>query len=218
MARVGVALSGCGVYDGSEIYEATLTLYFLDRAGVEVICMAPNMEQTEVVDHLTGRPVNEKRNILVESARIARGDVREMKNVKTSDLDALVFPGGLGASKSFCNFAAKGKDCVVNSEVEKQIKEMHSAKRPLGFICMAPVIAAKVLGKFHPILTIGSDRGIARAIEEMGGRHIVCKVDEIAVDEESKIVSTPAYMLGPTISKVALGIDKLVDKVLQLTA
>ena len=216
MTRVGVAFAGCGNYDGSEIHEATLTLYFLDRAGVEVICMAPNREQTEVVDHVTGKLVNERRNALVESARIARGDIRKVKDVNTSDLDALVFPGGLGASKNFCNFATRGKDCVVDSGVEKLIKEMHGAKKPLGFICIAPVIAAKVLGEFHPKLTIGSDRHTAKTIEEMGGKHIICKVDEIAVDEESKIVSTPAYMLGPTISKVALGIEKLVDKVLQL--
>ncbi|HEX76332.1 MAG TPA: isoprenoid biosynthesis glyoxalase ElbB [Dehalococcoidia bacterium] len=216
MTKVGVALSGCGVYDGSEIHEATLTLYFLDRAGVDIIRMAPDINQSEVVDHLTGKLASERRNALIESARIARGDIKKMEGVKASDLDALIFPGGLGAQKNFCNFATKGKDCTVNPEVERLIREMHGTKKPLGFICIAPVIAAKVLGEFHPRLTIGSDRDTAKAIEEMGGKHIICKVDEIAVDEENKIVSTPAYMLGPTISRVALGIEKLVDNILQL--
>lgn len=215
MTKVGVALSGCGLYDGSEIHEATLTLYFLDRAGVEIIHMAPDINQSEVIDHLAGKPAGERRNVLVESARIARGDIRKMEGIKAGDLDALIFPGGLGAGKNLCDFATKGKDCTVNPEVAGLIKEMHGAKKPLGFICIAPVIAARVLGEFHPSLTIGSDKGTAKAIEEMGGKHIVCEVDEIAVDEENKVVSTPAYMLGPTISRIALGIEKLVDKILK---
>ena len=218
MAKVGVVLSGCGVYDGSEIHEATLTLYFLDRAGVDIIRMAPDIGQFDVVDHLAGTPVGERRNVLVESARIARGDIKRMQDIKAGDLDALIFPGGFGASKNLCDFAAKGKDCVVNPEVERLIKEIHGAKKPLGFMCIAPVIAARVLGKFRPELTIGSDENTAKAIEDMGGKHIICKVDEIAVDEENRVVSTPAYMLGPTISKVALGIEKLVDKMLQLAS
>ena len=217
MAKVGVVLSGCGLYDGSEIHEATLTLYFLDRAGAEIICIAPNVNQSEVVDHLASKPVIETRNVLVESARIARGDVKGMEGMKASDFDALIFPGGFGAAKNLCDFATKGKDCTVNPEVEKLIKETHDARKPLGFMCIAPVVAARVLGEFHPRLTIGNDKGTAAAIEEMGGKHIICKVDEIAVDEENKIVSTPAYMLGPTISKVALGIEKLVARVLDLT-
>lgn len=216
MPKVGVALSGCGVYDGSEIHEATLTLYFLDRAGVEIICIAPDINQSDVIDHFAGKAAGETRNVLVESARIARGDIKKMEQIKASDLDALIFTGGFGAAKSFCDFVAKGKDCTVNPEVERLIKEMHGAKKPLGFMCIAPVIAARALGEFHPKLTIGNDEGTAKAIEQMGGKHVICKVNETAVDEENKVVTTPAYMLGPTISKVALGIEKLVDKVLQL--
>jgi len=218
MAKVGVVLSGCGLYDGSEIHEATLTLYFLDRAGAEIIRMAPNINQSEVVDHLASKPVIETRNVLVESARIARGDIKGLESMKASDFDALIFPGGFRAAKNLCDFATKGKDCMVNPEVERLIKETHDARKPLGFMCIAPVVAARVLGEFHPRLTIGNDKGTATAIEEMGGKHVICKVDEIAVDEENKIVSTPAYMLGPTISKVALGIEKLIAKVLQLAS
>ena len=215
MVKVGVVLSGCGVYDGSEIHEATLALFFLDRAGVEIICLAPQVSQVDVVDHVTGKSTGEKRGVLVESARIARGSVRDIKQVKAADLDALLFPGGFGAAKNLCDFAVKGAACTVNPEVERLIREMKAVAKPMGFICIAPVIAARVLGA---TVTIGNDPDTAAAINEMGGRHVVCAVSETIVDEENKIVSTPAYMLGPTISKVALGIEKLVDRLLQLAS
>ena len=216
MVRVGVVLSGCGVYDGAEIHEATLTLFFLDRAGAEIICMAPNVDQMDVVDHIKGEATGEKRNVLVEASRIARGVIKDIKDVKAGDIDALVFPGGFGAAKNLCNFAVKGADCTVNPEVDKLIKEMHSAKKPIGFICIAPVIAAKVLGSFNPQLTIGNDKGTAEAIEKMGGKHVVSPVENAVVDQKNKIVTTPAYMLGPNISKVALGIEKVINEVLKL--
>ena len=216
MVRVGVVLSGCGVYDGAEIHEATLTLFFLDRAGAEIICMAPNVDQMDVVNHIKGEATGEKRNVLVEASRIARGVIKDIKDVKAGDIDALVFPGGFGAAKNLCNFAVKGADCTVNPGVEKLIKEMHSAKKPIGFICIAPVIAAKVLGSFNPQLTIGNDKGTAEAIEKMGGKHVVSPVENAVVDQKNKIVTTPAYMLGPTISKVALGIEKVINEVLKL--
>jgi enhancing lycopene biosynthesis protein 2 len=216
MARVGVVLAGCGVYDGAEIHEAALTLLFLDRAGAEIICMAPDVEQMDVVNHIKGEGMGEKRNVLMEASRIARGNIKDMKDVKGGDLDVLVFPGGFGAAKNLCDFAVKGPDCSVNPDVERLIKEIHGAKKPLGFICIAPVIAAKVLGSFNPQLTIGNDPGTAEAIEKMGGKHIVATVDNIVIDGKNKIVTTPAYMLGPTISKVALGIEKLVAEVLTL--
>ena len=216
MARVGVVLAGCGVYDGAEIHEAALTLYFLDRAGAEIVCMAPDVDQMDVVNHIKGEATGEKRNVLIESSRIARGNIKDMKDVKGSDLDALIFPGGFGAAKNLCNFAVKGPDCTVNPEVERLIKEIHGAKKPVGFICIAPVIAARVLGAYSPQLTIGNDPGTAEAIEKMGAKHIVSTVDNIVVDAKNKVVTTPAYMLGPTISKVALGIEKLVSEVLKL--
>ena len=217
MAKVGVVLSGCGFLDGSEIHEATLTLFYLDRAGAEIIQMAPDIDQSDVVNHLVSEPVAaETRKVLTESARISRGDIGKIDDVKADDLDALIFPGGFGAAKVLCDFAFKGVDCTVNPEVERLIKEMHKAGKPTGFICIAPVLAAKVLGTAGPQLTIGDDKGVADAIETMGGKHVICPVDEIAVDEQNKIVSTPAYMLGPTISRVGSGIEKLVAKVLDL--
>jgi enhancing lycopene biosynthesis protein 2 len=219
MAKVGVVLAGCGVFDGAEIHEAALTLFFLDRAGAEIICMAPNVDQMDVVNHIKGESsVGEKRNVLIESSRIARGVIRDMKDVTSADLDALVFPGGFGAAKNLCNFALKGPDCAVNPEVERLIKEMHGAKKPIGFICIAPVIAAKVLGSFNPRLTIGNDPDTAGAIEKLGGEHVACTVDNIVVDTKNKVVTTPAYMLGPSISKVALGIEKLTGVLLKLAA
>ena len=218
MARVGVVLSGCGVYDGAEIHESALTLFFLDRAGTQIICMAPDVDQMDVINHMKGAAGSEKRNVLIESSRIARGDIRDIKDVKAAELDALVFPGGFGAAKNLCTFAVKGADCTVNADVERLIKEMHSAKKPIGFVCIAPVIAAKVLGSFKPELTIGSDKDTAQAIEKMGGKHVVASVDKTVVDRKNKIVSTPAYMLGPTISQVALGIEKLIQEVLGMAA
>lgn len=216
MARVGVVLSGCGVFDGAEIHEATLTLLFLDRAGAEIVCMAPDIDQMHVVNHIKGEATGEKRNVLVESSRIARGVIKDIKDVKAADFDALVFPGGFGAAKSLCDFAVKGADCAVNPQVERLIKEMHAAKKPIGFVCIAPVIAAKVLGSFNPELTIGNDKDTAEAIEKMGGKHVGSPVENAVIDRKNKIVTTPAYMLGPTISKVALGIEKLINEVLKM--
>jgi len=216
--KVGVVLSGCGVYDGAEIHEAVLTLLTLDKAKTQIICMAPDIAQLHVINHLKGEEsVGESRNVLVEASRIARGDIRDMKDVSADDIDALIFPGGFGAAKNLCDFAIKGTDCTVNMEVERLVKEMHAAKKPIGFICIAPVIAAKVLGEHGPTLTIGNDEGTAAAIEAMGGTHVNKPVDDIAVCQANKIVSTPAYMLGPGVSDVAAGIEKLVLKVLELS-
>lgn len=216
--KVGVVLSGCGVYDGTEIHEAVITLLAIGKTKAKIICMAPDIAQLHVINHLKGEEsAGEVRNVLVESARIARGDIKDIKDITSDDIDVLIFPGGFGAAKNLCDFAVKGKDCSVNLEVERLIKEMHAAKKPMGFVCIAPVIAAKVLGEYAPTLTIGSDEATAAAIEAMGAKHVVRAVNEIAVCDANKIVSTPAYMLGPGITDVASGIDLLVLKVLELS-
>lgn len=215
--KVGVVLSGCGVFDGSEIRESVLTILALDRAGAKIVFLAPDKPQMHVVNHNTGKPVeDETRNVLLESARIARGEVTAIKDVNPKDLDALIFPGGYGAVKNLSTFASNGPDCKVSPDVEELIKQMYAAKKPMGFICIAPSLAAKVLGKHSPQLTIGNDPATAKAIEKMGGKHVSCKVDDIVVDEANKLVSTPAYMLGPSISHVAKGIEKCVSKVLEM--
>ena len=214
--KTGVLLSGCGVFDGSEIHEAVLTLLFLDQAGAKTICMAPDIDQLHVINHATSEETNEKRNVLVESARIARGEIKNLKNIKASDLDALILPGGFGAAKNLCNFAIKGTDATVNSEVKRIINEMIIAKKPVGAICIAPVIFASVLSEINPDLTIGNDKETATAIEKMGGKHIKCNVNQIHIDKKNKIITTPAYMCGPGIKDIAQGIEKLVKKVLEL--
>ena len=217
MAKVGVVLSGCGFLDGAEIHEATLTLLALDRAGAEIVCIAPNSDQMHVVDHGAGAPVEgATRNTLTESARIARGEISDIATVKGSDFDAVIFPGGYGAAKNLSTFAVDGPACSVNAEVDRLIREVFAAKKPLGFICIAPAVGAKVLGEFGVKLTIGNDPGTAQAIEALGAKHVDCAVDDIVIDEDHKVVSTPAYMLGPSIAHVARGIDKLVEKVLDL--
>lgn len=219
MAKVGVVLSGCGVYDGSEIHEAVLTLLALDRAGVDIVCMAPDMEQMHVVNHLTGEEApGEKRNVLVEAARIARGDIKALSDVQAADLDAVIFPGGFGAAKNLCDFAVKGPDCSVHPEVARLVREIVQAKKPLAAICIAPAMVSKVLGneKLAHKLTIGTDEETGAALQQMGSEHVSCPVREFVVDRENKIVSTPAYMLAGRISEAAEGIEKTVKTLLEM--
>lgn len=216
MPRIGVLLSGCGVFDGAEIHEAVLTLLALDQAGAETICMAPDMDQFHVVNHLTQEVTEEKRNVLVESARIARGVIKNLKDVQAADLDGLILPGGFGAAKNLSDFAIKGPDAVVHPEVKRLLNEMVSAKKPVGAICIAPAALTRALSEKKPEVTIGTDEGVASAIEAMGGTHRNCTVDMIHMDNANKIVTTPAYMLGPGIKDIAQGIQKLVVKVVEL--
>lgn len=214
--KVGVVLSGCGVFDGSEIHEAVFTLLAIDRNGAEAVCMAPDMELAEV-DHLAGKETGAKRNVLVESARIARGKIRNITEVKAEELDALIFPGGFGAAKNLCNFAVKGADAAIHPEVARLLREVASARKPIGAICIAPALIAAALGKqYAPKLTIGNDPGTASAIAQTGSSHIDCPVTEFVVDKENKIVTTPAYMLAERISDAAEGIEKAVKAVLAL--
>jgi len=215
--RVGVILSGSGFLDGAEIQEATLTLLFLDRRGAKVTAMAPNVAQMHVVDHAKGQPASgEKRNVLAEAARITRGAIADVKTVKASDLDALILPGGYGAAKNLCTFATEGVKLQVNPDVERLVRDMAAAGKPLGFICIAPVIAAKVLGSRKVKLTIGNDPETAAALNALGAIHVDAPVDQIVVDEKNKVVSTPAYMLGPSIAPVSAGIEKLVAAILEM--
>jgi enhancing lycopene biosynthesis protein 2 len=219
MAKVGVILAGCGVYDGSEIHEAVITLLALSRAGAEVVCMAPNIDQMHVINHLTGEVVaDEKRNVLVESARIARGEVKDISTLSANDFDALILPGGFGAAKNLCDFAVNGPDCTVNSDVERLVNETVAAKKPFAALCIAPAVIAKILGNNTPSpqLTIGNDTATAQAIEQMGAQHINCPVSEIVIDEELNFVSTPAYMLAGSIGEAAEGIEKTVRALLNL--
>jgi len=218
MKKIGVILSGCGVYDGSEIHEAVITLLAIDRAGAEAVCMAPDVAQLHVVNHLTGEvDASDSRNVLVEAARIARGKIRDLSAVSAADLDAVILPGGFGAAKNLSTFALAGADCSLNNDVERLLKEMFAAKKPIGAICIAPTVLARALGKVAPItVTIGNDVGTAAAIKATGAQHETCPVREFVIDREHKIVSTPAYMLAGRISEAADGIEKTVRAVISL--
>lgn len=217
MPKIGVVLSGCGVMDGSEIHESVLTLLALAKAEAQVICMAPNTDQLHVVNHLTGEETKERRNVLVESARIARGKIRDIKEVKEKEIDALIFPGGYGAVKNLCTFAVDGTDCKVHPEVARLVREVHKAGKPIGAICIAPALMAKIFEGTGVELTIGNDKTTAQAIETLGQKHHPCNVNEIWIDTQHKIVTTPAYMLARNVAEAWQGIEKLVQEVLNLT-
>lgn len=214
MARVAVVLSGCGYLDGAEIHESVITLLALDRSGADVQCFAPDKAQLDVVDHLTGKPVSESRNVLAESARIARGEVRDISEADVSDFDAVIVPGGFGAAKNLSSFAVDGPACEVDAGVEKLLRDAHEASKPIGLICIAPSIGAKLFPEVE--LTIGTDADTAGALEQMGAHHKSCPVDHYVCDSRAKVVSCPAYMLGPGIKGVAAGIEGLVAEVLRM--
>jgi len=220
MSKVAVCLSGCGVFDGAEIHESVLTLLALDRAGAEVLCCAPDVAQMHVIDHLRGEVADgESRNVLVESARIARGAIVDVATVHAQDLDALIFPGGFGAAKNLCDFAVTGAASTAHPEVLRLIQEMAAAAKPMGFLCISPALCASAYrGSGEAVtLTIGNDAATDAALREMGAIAEDHAVEEIAVDEKHRIVSTPAYMLAGRISEAAVGIDKLVAKVLEMS-
>ncbi|WP_440867445.1 isoprenoid biosynthesis glyoxalase ElbB [Symbiopectobacterium purcellii] len=216
MKRVGIVLSGCGVYDGAEIHEAVLTLLAVDRAGAQAVCFAPDQPQFHVVNHLTGEVTGENCNILVESARITRGNIQPLSQADASQLDALIVPGGFGLAKNLSDFATKGAACQVDESLALLTQEIYKQNKPIGFICIAPALLPKLLGESVRV-TIKNDIDTAECIEEMGGTHIVCPVDDIVVDAQHKVVTTPAYMLANSISEAAKGIDKLVERVLGFT-
>jgi enhancing lycopene biosynthesis protein 2 len=217
MKRVAVILSGCGVFDGAEIHESVLTLLALDRAQAEYVCAAPDVPQMHVVDHVAGRPVSgQTRNVLVEAARIARGAIRPLSSVSARDFDAVIVPGGFGAAKNLCRFAVAGEKADVDPEVARVLREARQAGKPMGFICIAPAIAALLFGSEAVELTIGNDPGTAATLQKLGARHVNCDVHEVVVDRRLKIVTTPAYMLATRITEAEAGINKLVRTVLEL--
>ena len=192
--RVGVVLAGCGYLDGAEIHEATLTLLSLDKRGVTVKAFAPDKPQMHVVDHQKTEPQEgEVRNVLQESSRITRGDIQPLSEFNANDVDALIFPGGFGAAKNLCNFAVEGPNMSVEADVSAAIEAVHGQGKPLGFICIAPVIGAKVLGDKGVKLTIGHDEGTAEAVESFGAKHVPCDVTDAVLDADHKVASCPAY-------------------------
>ena len=214
--NIALILSGSGVYDGSEIHEATLTLLYLNELSANVVCFAPNIQQAQVIDHITGQQTDEKRNVLIESARIARGVAHDIKELDASQYDALIIPGGFGAAKNLSDFAFKGADCTVNTDVLLAAQSFAKQQKPIGLICIAPHLAPKIYGN-GIICTIGNDKATATELEKMGAIHQNCTVDNIVEDKTHRLISTPAYMLGTNIADVAKGIKKLVSRIVELT-
>lgn len=214
--KVAVVLAGCGVYDGAEVNEAVLTLLALEEQGAEYQCLAPDIEQMHVVNHLTGEVAEgESRNVLVESARIARGNVLSLAGADAGDYDALLVPGGFGAAKNLSDFAVKGDAMTVQEDFLQFARAFHQAGKPVGLICIAPAMAAAIFGDGVQC-TIGDDAETAAAITAMGGEHISCPVDKTVVDSERKLVTTPAYMLAGGVLEAYKGISSCVKDVLGL--
>ncbi len=221
MPTIGVCISGSGVYDGAEIFETVATLYHLDQAGAKCLTMAPDIQQAHVINHVTGEEMpGESRNVLVEAARIVRGQIKDIAGLGVDDMDGLIFPGGFGAAKNLSTYAFDGANCTVNQEVNRLAREILAAGKPLGAICIAPAMLAKILegSGIDTRLTIGSDSKTAQDIETMGTTHVVCNVTEHVTDRENKIVSTPAYMLANRISEAWEGIGGLVKEILDMAA
>jgi enhancing lycopene biosynthesis protein 2 len=216
MKKFAVLLSGCGVYDGAEIHEATLSLLAIAKQGASYEIFAPDIKQHHVINHLTGEEMNEDRNVLVESARIARGQIHDLKEFNPALFDALLLPGGFGAAKNLSTWAFEGADASILPEVEEAITGMVALKKPVGALCISPVILAKIFGKVD--LTIGSDEGTIDAVESLGATHVLTTHGEVVVDSDHNLVTTPCYMLDATIVQIAEGANNLVDAMLKLMA
>jgi len=215
--NIAIILSGCGVYDGSEIHEAVLTLLAIEQAGAKYRCFAPNINQHHVINHVSGEVMqDEQRNVLVESARIARGDVEDLSEFYIDEFDALIVPGGFGAAKNLSDFAINGEDISINEQVLSVCQAFAKANKPAGYMCIAPVMIPLIYGEGAQG-TIGQDIAIAASLTNIGLAHKACTVDDIVVDEARQLVSTPAYMLATSLEEAASGINKLVAKVLKMT-
>ncbi len=214
MANIAVILSGCGVFDGSEINETVLTLLSLEKNDASYQCYAPDMEQHHVIDHISGVEQSSPRNVLVESARITRGNVKPLRDLDEKKYDALIVPGGFGVAKNLCDFALKGEGYSVFNEFQNVMEAFALAKKPAGYMCIAPILLPKVYRNIK--CTIGNDKATAKVIENLSGIHIDCTVDDIVTDAEHKVVTTPAYMLAENIYQAHQGIEKLVVKILSM--
>jgi len=213
--NVAVVLSGCGVFDGAEIHESVFTLYALDKRGAHYQCFAPDIDQAHVVNHLTGNIAQgESRNVLVESARIARGQIKPLSEFDVQDFDAIAFPGGFGAAKNLSSFAFDGADCTVDPDVERALKDMVAVNKPIAALCITPAVVAKVLG--GATVTIGQDEGTAAAIEAMGAHHTPTDHTGVIIDPKYMLVTAPCYMLDSTISQIADGADAAMEALLAI--
>ncbi len=210
--KFAVVLSGCGVYDGAEIHEATLTMLAIMRQGADYQCYAPDIEQHHVINHISGDQMNETRNVMIESARIARGDIKPLSEFKGNDFDALIFPGGFGAAKNLSTVAFNGSDATINPDVEKAVMQMVDLNKPIGALCISPAFIAKILKDIN--VTIGNDKGTIEAIEAMGATHVETDHGDVVFDENKLVFTTPCYMLDATILDIDDGANNIVKAIL----
>lgn len=214
MKKFAIILSGCGVYDGAEIHEAVMSMYAVTKNGAEYQIFAPDIPQHHVVNHLTGAEMPETRNVLVESARIARGNVKPITKLNPRDFDALLFPGGFGVAKNLCSYAFNGADCTVIPEISILIKEAVSLRKPIGALCISPVLLAKIMGDVT--ITVGPNEGDAKNVTAMGANHVATKHGEVIIDEKHRLFTTPCYQLKSTIIQIAEGADNIVKAMLKV--
>lgn len=224
--KIGVLLAGSGVYDGTEIHEAVLTLLAIEEQGATYSCIAPNKEQFHVINHITGEEMPERRNVLVEAARIARGVVQDLATVSIDDFDALVIPGGFGAAKNLNQWAISGAAGEIDPAVKKLILEMVKAKKPIAALCMGPTVVAKALeGEgIHTSLTVGTSAektpydidGIGEAMESIGVQIELATKEEVIVDHTNNIVTAPCYMMEASIVEVRENIAMAINELLNL--
>ncbi len=216
MPRFAIILSGCGRSDGSEIHETVTAMLAITELGCSYDCYAPNIEQAVVINGLTSEKTAERRNVLVESARLARGDIKDIRELNIKDYEGLILPGGLGAVTNWCDFAQSGIECHVEDSISRVLEEAYKQKLVIGAMCIAPVIVAKVLGKHGITVTIGNDKTVAKSIEATGAQQKDTKVEEACVDEKNRIVTTPAYMLAQNISEVNQGARSMIKAMISL--
>lgn len=215
MKKIAVILSGCGVFDGAEIHETVLALYAIEKQGASWHCFAPDVDQMHVINHITGEEMAEKRNVLVEAARITRGQIADVATLNPNDFDALLVPGGFGAAKNLCDFAVKGAECSLNEDVATACRAFAKAQKPAGYLCIAPTMLPLIYGADIQG-TIGNDAQTAQAFQQMGGDHIECPVDDYVFDTKNKVLTTPAYMLAENIVQAASGIERLVARLVTI--
>ena len=214
MKKFAIVLAGCGVFDGAEIHEATLTMLAIKKLGADYEIFAPDVFQHHVINHMTGKEMPEKRNVLVESARIARGNIKSLSHFRADAFDAILLPGGFGVAKNLCTWAFEGDNCRVNPEVEKALKEMYAAGKPIGALCIAPII----LGKLFPgtNITTGDDDASAGFIKKMGSDYTKATHGEVITDKSRKIFTAPCYMLDADIVQIAEGTENIVREMLKV--
>ena len=212
--NAAVVLAGCGAQDGAEIREAVMTLYAIEKNGGTYQVFAPNVMQHHVINHITGEVMKESRNVLTEAARIARGKIRALTDYRAADFDALIFPGGFGVAKNLCTYAFDGPECHVDRVVEEAIRSAHKAGKPIGALCISPVLITRVLGDVT--VTTGNDSATAADIKAMGGKHVNRRHGEVAIDRKNLIVTAPCYMLESTISEIATDADQVVREIKEL--